>query len=156
MGVTNITKLNKIIGLRKTRKTYPVGKKRYHTVLKTTKMAFNLEYLRYRPICLIVGYMYFKQQNTEENNTFSRIQNIRIQILFWALCNRLFHVENTSVICNTSAILSKTKQYYTFLFISLKSDDRKYRISKSFHVLMANLDSKEPVLCMYIGKTGAF
>lgn len=119
-------------------------------------MAFNLEYLQYWTIYLVVVYIYFKQQNTEEKNPFYRIQNIRIQILFWALCNRLFHVENSSVICNTSAILSKTKQYYTFLFISLNSDDRKYRLSKPFHVLMANLDSKMPVLCMYIDKTEAF
>lgn len=136
--------LNKIIGLRKTRKRYPgEKKKRYHTVLKTTKMAFNLEYLRYWTICLVAAYMYFKQQSTEEKIPFYRIQNIRIKILSWALCNRLFHVENTSVICNTSAILAKTKQYYTFLFISLKSDDRKYRLSKPFPVLMANLDSKK-------------
>lgn len=74
LRVTNITMLKKIIRLRKTRKRYTGEKKRYHTVLKTTKMAFNLEYLRYWTICLVAAYMYFKQQSTEEKFLFTEFR----------------------------------------------------------------------------------
>lgn len=42
-----------------------------------------------------------------------------MQILLQVLCNKLFYVENASAINSTSVVLSESKQYYAFLFISL-------------------------------------